>query len=206
MHHRCQNFNPSPLLSAPGTALLLYGAGCIQLLTKLRVSTNAGVLRGMGLGKGHFTHIIIDEAAQMMEAEALIPISFANKRCAIVMAGDDKQLGPQIQSPSAAHHGIDVSVMERMVKLPVRESSLNAGVLTAPKVYSQRKDSNFVVELVKNYRSHHSIVSISSELFYSGKLQALADPQLTSCLCDWAELPEPNFPVMFYGVEGKDMR
>ena len=35
-----------------------------------------------------------------MEPEALIPISLANKDTSIIMAGDDKQLGPMLQSSS----------------------------------------------------------------------------------------------------------
>jgi superfamily I DNA and/or RNA helicase len=39
----------------------------------------------------------MDEAAQMMEAEALIPLSMASTLTTIIMAGDDKQLGPVFQ-------------------------------------------------------------------------------------------------------------
>lgn len=69
---------------------------------QLIVSTcsTSGNLYGVGVTRGHFTHIILDEAAQMMEAEALIPLSMADKKISIVMAGDDKQLGVVIQSES----------------------------------------------------------------------------------------------------------
>jgi superfamily I DNA and/or RNA helicase len=41
----------------------------------------------MGIGDNFFTHIIIDEAAQMMEAEAYIPLCLANLKTTIILAG-----------------------------------------------------------------------------------------------------------------------
>ncbi len=48
--------------------------------------------------------IILDEAAQMLEPEALIAFTMANnKSTSIVMCGDDQQLGPVLFSPSGKH-------------------------------------------------------------------------------------------------------
>jgi superfamily I DNA and/or RNA helicase len=42
----------------------------------------------------------MDEAGQMMEPEALVPLTLANSSTSIILVGDDKQLGPVLQSPS----------------------------------------------------------------------------------------------------------
>lgn len=42
--------------------------------------------------KGHFTHILLDEAAQAMECEAIMPLALANTDTRIVLAGDHMQV------------------------------------------------------------------------------------------------------------------
>lgn len=41
---------------------------------------------------GHFTHILLDEAAQAMECEAIMPLALANDGTRIVLAGDHMQV------------------------------------------------------------------------------------------------------------------
>lgn len=41
---------------------------------------------------GHFTHILLDEAAQAMECEAIMPLALANDETRIVLAGDHMQV------------------------------------------------------------------------------------------------------------------
>ena len=41
----------------------------------------------------------------MMECEALIPLSLASE-ASVIMAGDDKQMGPRVESSSSEHHGL----------------------------------------------------------------------------------------------------
>ncbi len=52
-----------------------------EKLRKYRVvvctTRHASALASSGLEAGHFTHIVVDEAAQLMEAEALLPLSLA---------------------------------------------------------------------------------------------------------------------------------
>ena len=43
-------------------------------------------------GKLRFTHILIDEAAQALEPECVIPLAMADKETKIVLAGDHKQV------------------------------------------------------------------------------------------------------------------
>ena len=41
---------------------------------------------------GFFTHILIDEAAQAMECETIMPLALANQNTRIVLAGDYMQV------------------------------------------------------------------------------------------------------------------
>ncbi len=43
---------------------------------------------------GYFTHVFIDEAAQIREPEAIIPLSFASSTTKLVVAGDHCQVNP----------------------------------------------------------------------------------------------------------------
>lgn len=50
---------------------------------------STGVLFGIGM-RGQFTHIIVDEAAQVNLTRGLVPLSLARPATAIILAGDDK--------------------------------------------------------------------------------------------------------------------
>ena len=41
---------------------------------------------------GYFTHVFLDEAAQVREPEAITPLALATRKAKIVLAGDDKQV------------------------------------------------------------------------------------------------------------------
>jgi helicase MOV-10 len=65
---------------------------------------------------GHFSHIVIDEAAQAEEPLAMIPIAaFSNTSTNIILAGDPNQLGPVIMSSAAASKGLGKSYLQRLV-------------------------------------------------------------------------------------------
>jgi helicase MOV-10 len=56
-----------------------------------------------------------------------------------------------------------------------------------------------------NYRSHPMLLEFTSNAFYGGKLVAKA--KKVEDLISWNELPNKNnFPCVFYGIEGEDMR
>ncbi|CAG9839969.1 unnamed protein product [Diabrotica balteata] len=76
----------------------------------------AGQFFLLNIPKGHFTHIIVDEAAQAGEPDVMIPLSFLNKNSGqIVLAGDPMQLGPVILSKVAAECGLAESYLERIM-------------------------------------------------------------------------------------------
>ena len=45
---------------------------------------------------GCFTHILLDEAAQAMECETIMPLTLASPNTRIVLAGDHMQLSPEV--------------------------------------------------------------------------------------------------------------
>ena len=45
---------------------------------------------------GHFTHILIDEAAQALECETIMPLVLADRDTRIVLAGDHMQVCPSL--------------------------------------------------------------------------------------------------------------
>jgi helicase MOV-10 len=82
----------------------------------LSTCSSASMLRALDVPVGHFSHIVIDEAAQAEEPLAMIPImGFSNAYTNIILAGDPNQLGPVIKSPTAARAGLGKSYLERLM-------------------------------------------------------------------------------------------
>lgn len=57
--------------------------------------TTATHLVSAGL-HGNFSHIFIDEAGQVLEAEVLIPLALATKDTCVVLTGDHMQMSPKV--------------------------------------------------------------------------------------------------------------
>jgi helicase MOV-10 len=84
----------------------------------LSTCSSAALLHGrqLNIRAGHFSHIIIDEAGQVDEPLALVPISlFSNEDTNIILAGDPNQLGPVIKSSPASEAGLGMSYLERLM-------------------------------------------------------------------------------------------
>ena len=89
-------------------------------LTRFRVIVttciSAAILHGVGLPRGHFSHIFIDEAGQATEPEAFVSIKLmADSKTNIALSGDPKQLGPIIRSGVARQLGLEISYLERLM-------------------------------------------------------------------------------------------
>jgi helicase MOV-10 len=85
---------------------------------KVVVSTcvSASVFSGIGMARGHFTHIFIDEAGQATEPETFVSIKMlADSKTNVILSGDPKQLGPVIQSSIAKGLGLEKSYLERLM-------------------------------------------------------------------------------------------
>lgn len=74
------------------------------------------------LTKFKFRSVLVDEATQACEPEALIPIVMGAKQ--VVMVGDHQQLGPVILNKKAAKAGLTQSLFERLIILGLRPMML----------------------------------------------------------------------------------
>ncbi|KZS97366.1 P-loop containing nucleoside triphosphate hydrolase protein [Sistotremastrum niveocremeum HHB9708] len=148
---------------------------------------------GMGLGRGHFTHIFIDEAGQASEPEVMIPIkTMSDTKTNVILSGDPMQLGPIIHSPVAIRLGLDKSYLCRLTEFPVYDEESQDGVT--------------IVKLRKNWRSHAAILKFPNERFYGGDLECCADSAITSSMLRSDIIVKPNFPIVFHAIAGKDDR
>lgn len=98
---------------------------------RIIVSTclSASVPYGIGMTRGHFSHIFLDEAGQACEPEAMVPIkTMADNRTNIVIAGDPKQLGPIIRSTLASQLGLGISYLDRLMACDVYDVIKGNGV------------------------------------------------------------------------------
>ena len=158
---------------------------------------------GRGVQNGHFDVICVDEAGHATEPEVVGVtaklMKFSGKRTGqMVLAGDPNQLGPIITSDLCKKYGLGVSFMERLVK-------------TSP-AYSQNDNGDYppglVTLLVRNYRSHPSILKLPNEMFYDSKLIPCGDRMTTHSMTKWEHLPNlaAGFPVIFHAVDGENLR
>jgi helicase MOV-10 len=85
---------------------------------KVIVSTcvSASVFSGIGMARGHFSHIFIDEVGQATEPETFVSIKMlADSKTNVVLSGDPKQLGPVIRSGITRVLGLERSYLERLM-------------------------------------------------------------------------------------------
>jgi helicase MOV-10 len=85
---------------------------------KVVVSTcgSAGVFSGVGMARGHFMHIFIDEAGQATEPELFLSIKMIpDRKTNVILSGAPKQLGPVIRSGIARELGLEISSLERLM-------------------------------------------------------------------------------------------
>ena len=123
----------------------------------------ANEIARVGVGIEGFTHMILDEAAQVPEPLVLIPLSLAGRRCRLVLCGDHKQLlswGASTSGGVVSAVGnplaLSVSILKRMASLPIYGGGSGAGAGMHLKV------------LVRNYRNHPFIVRFAAEMLYGG--------------------------------------
>jgi helicase MOV-10 len=85
---------------------------------------SAAFTLGIGMERGHFSHVFIDEAAQATEAEAMVVVKNAvDASTKLILAGDPKQLRPIVHSAIANELGLNVSYLERLMDCNVYHGS-----------------------------------------------------------------------------------
>lgn len=174
-------------VSADGT----FESPPLSVVTAARIVVTtfitAAALVGLGVPKDHFKVILLDEAAQANEVEALVPMSLAGPSSQVILAGDAKQLGGTVLSAESRRFGMGSSIMERLSSLPIY--SLSSAVLCS--------------HLTANFRCHSAILDCASHVFYSGMLRACGDVSSLS-LSQWRRLHNAAYPVCCIHVEGQD--
>ncbi|XP_032689386.1 probable RNA helicase armi [Odontomachus brunneus] len=168
--------------------------------------TTLGILYNMGFPRGHFSHILVDEAGQATEPEIMIPLNFIHSdQGQVVLAGDPMQLGPVIQSKLAARYGLGESFLSRLLhQFPYQRD--NEG-------FENHYDPRLITKLLINYRSLPEIMELPNSLFYDSELlphissKKSKEAKLLETLR--AELPERNGSppaIVFHGVDGENCR
>jgi superfamily I DNA and/or RNA helicase len=173
-------------------------------------------LHHMGVERGHFGAVLVDESGNAMEPEVVAAIagicadSPANTAASgggggvgctqVVLAGDPMQLGPVVRS-AAAGLGLGESLLERLMLrgLYQRDEERFPGDCRG-------YDRRVLSKLVRNYRSHPAVIAQPNALFYHGDLLACADPVRSHSLAEWPHLPTRGFPLVFHSVEGLNER
>jgi helicase MOV-10 len=89
---------------------------------------SASFAYGIGMTRGHFSHIFFDEAGQATEPEVMIAIkTMANNETNLILSGDPKQLGPIIRSSVARKLGLETSYLQRLMDREIYEESKGRG-------------------------------------------------------------------------------
>lgn len=125
-----------------------------------------------------FRRVLIDEATQAVEPEALIPLVMGCKQA--VLVGDHCQLGPVIVNKKAADAGLCQSLFERLMLLGIKP-----------------------IRLAVQYRMHPALSAFPSNMFYEGALQngVSAAERIHSVSLPW---PNPDTPLMFWSQLGAE--
>ncbi|XP_074144959.1 LOW QUALITY PROTEIN: 3'-5' exoribonuclease HELZ2 [Sminthopsis crassicaudata] len=161
---------------------------CFPTQEKLKqhriVITTTTLSRSLCVPSGFFSHILIDEAAQMLECEAIIPLAYATQKTRIVLAGDHMQITPKLFSVGA-RKSADHTLLNRLFQYYQRETH---------ELASQSR-----VIFHENYRSTKAIISFVSRNFYVAKGNPIqASGQIPGHPC--------KYPLMFCHVAGTPER
>src|ERR1700761_8812306 len=63
-----------------------------------------------------------------------------------------------------------------------------------------------MVKLLKNWRSHESILRFPDNYFYAGELQACGEPAVINSYLQSNILRTKGFPMIFHAISGRDER
>ncbi|KAI8837363.1 AAA domain-containing protein [Chytridium lagenaria] len=191
---------------------LLLARDILPFKVVVTTCITGGLLYSAGIPRGHFKFFCVDEAGQATEPELWISIAglIDPLKGSIVLAGDPKQLGPTLRSVLAKRYGLEKSYMERLIELPLYAQADAAQVTKSGastlRASQQYVNPSIITKLVRNYRSHPKILAISSSLFYNSEQVAAADKNMRESFEDWEGLPTKGFPIIFQGIQGRDMQ
>lgn len=148
------------------------------------VITTTSQARELRVPAGFFSHILIDEAAQMLECEALTPLRYALPSTRVVLAGDHMQVTPRLFSVARAQTA-GHTLLHRLFQHYQQQT------------HEVARRSRLVFH--ENYRSTEAIISFISHHFYVAK----GNPIHAS-----GRVPRHprHYPLMFCHVAGSPER
>lgn len=143
------------------------------------------ILTELGL-QGFFTHIFIDEAAQALETETILPLSLVSDNTCVVLTGDHVQISPKVYSQEAVAQKFHQSLLERLYSFyEAHYSSLDTG-----------NPLNILLNV--NYRTKMEILRFISAIFYGGPDTLTCESNIPSVL--------HVTPLTFYSVMGQEFQ
>lgn len=145
-----------------------------QVICTTAIGAGDGRLRSM-----KFAAVLLDEATQAVEPEALIPLVHGPRQ--VVLVGDHRQLGPVVLNKKAVKAGFAQSLFERLIQLGIRP-----------------------VRLQVQYRMHPCLSEFPSNMFYEGALQngiTQGDRARRDVDFPW---PNPDAPMFFLASVGTE--
>lgn len=164
----------------------------------------------------HWSGLIIDEAAQATEPEALLPLwvvapplgcTYPDDMAmpSVCLVGDQNQLGPRTASKAA----MQASLFERLMSRPLyRDHPLARRSQTGGIMQRLTLDMLPIIrppftDLIRNYRSHPGILAIPSSLFYNDTLEPSAEN--VDSLLHWSGFQgRSNMPILFITNQDPD--
>uniref|UniRef100_A0A667XTW8 RNB domain-containing protein n=1 Tax=Myripristis murdjan TaxID=586833 RepID=A0A667XTW8_9TELE len=124
----------------------------------ITTTTMARHLHDLKLPVGYFTHILIDEASQMLECEALMALGLAGPDTRVILAGDHMQMGPKLFSVDD-HQRSNHTLLTRLFHYYLGQT------------FTAAQKSRVILH--ENYRSTKEIVEFVSTHFYVGSNAAI---------------------------------
>ena len=130
----------------------------------------------------YFSYVLIDEAAQALEAETLLPL--IHQAQMVVLIGDDKQLGPVVHSKEAKSKGLGMSLFERIHLLYNGEP--------------------FITLLNEQYRMNEKLYEFPNRKFYENKMISKRNILPDENIMNNLPFPKKDFPSFFINVSGTE--
>ncbi|XP_050524410.1 regulator of nonsense transcripts 1 homolog [Daktulosphaira vitifoliae] len=132
------------------------------------------------LEKINFSSVVVDECAQGLEPECIIPITHGAKK--VVLIGDHCQLGPVVTCPDTRNGGLHRSLFERLVAAGLQPFRLTV-----------------------QYRMHPEISEYASQTMYESTIRngVTCSDRTGSIDFTW---PNPNVPMVFYSSDANERK
>ena len=156
------------LVSTAQVVLATTVGAASRLLRSVTDPRHDGAPSSSSSGKGGFDLVIIDEAAQALEASCWIPILKGRK---LILAGDHKQLPPTIMCKhSKVQAGLGKTLFERLMKLYGDDEKSRKKSESKDALNNDEREPRVSRMLKVQYRMHEDISNWASQASYHGDL------------------------------------